>query len=115
MRSRRVFDIDLSLAAIELSFGKRFLRVHRNWLVNTTHVRALDRDPGETVLVVGAGYEETSAGIRVPVARDRALAVREQLLATCTGLRQRGAELTPTTTDPELLVEEHGPVARVQR
>lgn len=84
-----VFDIDLSLAAIELSFGKRFLRVHRNWLVNTTHVRALDRDAGEAALIVGSGYEETSAGIRVPVARDRALAVREQLLATCTGIRQR--------------------------
>lgn len=84
-----VFDIDLTLAAIELSFGKRFLRVHRNWLVNTSHVRELERDVGETVLVVGTGYEETSAGIRVPVARDRALAVREHLLAASTGVRQR--------------------------
>jgi len=84
-----VFDIDLTLAAIELSFGKRFLRVHRNWLVNTTHVRELERESGDTVLIIGAGYDESSAGIRVPVARDRALAVREQLLATSTGVRQR--------------------------
>ncbi|HEY8087602.1 MAG TPA: LytTR family DNA-binding domain-containing protein, partial [Polyangiaceae bacterium] len=28
------FDIDLSLAAVEASFARAFIRVHRNWLVN---------------------------------------------------------------------------------
>lgn len=82
-------DIDLSLSTIELSFGRRFLRVHRNWLVNASHIRELDRDSGETTVVVGAGYGENDPAIRVPVARERAQALRDQLLAGIPGIRRR--------------------------
>src|SRR5947207_12688120 len=34
------FDIDLSLSAIEASFGRALFRVHRNWLVNLEIGRA---------------------------------------------------------------------------
>src|SRR5438445_404060 len=40
------FDIDLSLAAIETSFGRSLMRVHRNWLVNLDFVTELERLPG---------------------------------------------------------------------
>src|SRR5256886_11929989 len=40
------FDIDLSLAAIEASFGRALLRVHRNSLVNLAYVKELERDFG---------------------------------------------------------------------
>ena len=42
------FDIDLSLAAVEASFGRAFVRVHRNWLVNAMHIKELERDGHET-------------------------------------------------------------------
>jgi hypothetical protein len=48
------FDIDLSLAAIEASFGRSLLRVHRNWLVNLAFVKELEREEGETTVFVGA-------------------------------------------------------------
>ncbi len=83
------FDIDLSLAAIEASFGRAFLRVHRNWLINVAHVRELEREHGETVLFVGSGIGGESQGVRVPVSRERAQSIREMLLANATGLRQR--------------------------
>lgn len=78
------FDVDLSLANLELALGERVLRVHRQWLVQTEHVRALEREAGELSLFVGAALGQ---GLRVPVARDRAVAVREALLATALGLR----------------------------
>jgi len=76
--ARGTFDIDLSLAAIETSFGRAFLRTHRNWLVNAAHVLELAED-GD--LIAGE--------LRVPVARERATAVREALLAGTTGIRAR--------------------------
>jgi two-component system response regulator LytT len=82
------FDIDLSLAAVETSFGRAFMRVHRNWLVNSDHIKELERDGPETRLFVGAGVADASKGIRVPVARERAAAVREMLLENATGLRR---------------------------
>jgi two-component system, LytTR family, response regulator LytT len=82
------FDIDLSLAAVEGSFGRAFVRVHRNWLVNAAHIKELERDGHETRLFVGAGVADTGLGVRVPVARERASAVREMLLANATGLRR---------------------------
>jgi DNA-binding LytR/AlgR family response regulator len=82
------FDIDLSLAAVEASFGRAFVRVHRNWLVNATHIKELERDGHETKLFVGAGVAEAGRGVRVPVARERAAAVREMLLTNATGLRR---------------------------
>ena len=82
------FDIDLSLAAVEASFGRAFVRVHRNWLVNAMHIKELERDGHETKLFVGAGVADAGKGVRVPVARERAAAVREMLLTNATGLRR---------------------------
>ena len=82
------FDIDLSLAAIETSFGRSLMRVHRNWLVNLDFVRELERGDGETSLFVGAAPGDESQGLRVPVSRDRAQPLRAALLANATGLRQ---------------------------
>lgn len=82
------FDIDLSLAAVEASFGRAFVRVHRNWLVHAEHIKELERDGAETRIFVGSGLGETAQGVRVPVARERASAVREMLLANATGLRR---------------------------
>jgi DNA-binding LytR/AlgR family response regulator len=84
--ARGRFDIDLSLAAIEASLGSEFLRVHRQWLVNTSHVRAIENnDEGDTVIVVGS---EPAHEVHVPVARDRRGAVRDLLLYGATGLRR---------------------------
>jgi DNA-binding LytR/AlgR family response regulator len=83
-----VFDIDLSLAAVEASFGRAFVRVHRNWLVNAMHIKELERDGHETKLFVGPGVAGAGPGVRVPVARERAAAVREMLLTNATGLRR---------------------------
>ncbi len=74
-------DIDLSLSAVEASFGRTLLRVHRNWLVNAAHVRELEGSGADTELVVGE--------LRVPVARERAGAVREALLGNALGIRPR--------------------------
>jgi DNA-binding LytR/AlgR family response regulator len=82
------FDIDLSLAAIESSFGRSLIRVHRNWLVNLAFARELERDASETTLFVGASIGDESQRIRVPVSRDRAQAVRNALLANATGVRR---------------------------
>lgn len=79
------FDLDLSLAAIEGAFGRGLLRVHRNWLVNPEQVLELVRDVGDE-LIVGADAE--GEGVHVPVARERAQAVRDALLADATGLRR---------------------------
>lgn len=83
------FDIDLSLSAVEASFGRTLLRVHRRWLVNVDHVKALDREGGEYELTVGSGPSgDERDGVRVPVARERAQAVRERLLSGTMGLRR---------------------------
>jgi DNA-binding LytR/AlgR family response regulator len=82
------FDIDLSLAAVEASFARAFVRVHRNWLVNAAHIKELERDGHETKLFVGDGVADAGKGVRVPVARERAAAVREMLLTNATGLRR---------------------------
>ena len=70
------------------SIARAFVRVHRNWLVNAAHIKELERDGHETRLFVGAGVGEAAQGVRVPVARERATAVREMLLANVTGLRR---------------------------
>ena len=79
------FDIDLSLATIEASFGRALTRVHRNWLVNLASVKEMERDGGEMTLLVGNMGDDA---VRVPVARDRAKAVRDLLLDNATGLRR---------------------------
>jgi len=91
-----VFDLDLSLSAIEASFGRALARVHRNWLINIVHVKELERDGNETRLFVGESVAAEARGLRVPVARDRAQQVREMLLANATGLRRQPTVPRPT-------------------
>ncbi len=79
--ARGVFDVDLSLSAVEASFGRSLLRVHRNWLVSAEHVKELEGAGSETELLVG--------DLRVPVARERAQGVREALMANTFGIRSR--------------------------
>jgi DNA-binding LytR/AlgR family response regulator len=81
------FDIDLTLATVESSFGRVLTRVHRNWLANLERVRELERDEGETVLLIGEADE--GAHVRVPVARDRSKAVRDLLLENALGVRRQ--------------------------
>ncbi|HZJ68249.1 MAG TPA: LytTR family transcriptional regulator DNA-binding domain-containing protein, partial [Kofleriaceae bacterium] len=73
------FLVDPSLSALEAQFGELVLRTHRNWLAARRHVRRLDRASSELCLVVGDSLE-------VPVSRDRAAAVRKELLAGTLGL-----------------------------
>lgn len=82
------FDIDLSLAAIEASFGRALFRVHRNWLVNLAHVKELDRDIGGVVVTVGNDLSPSGKSVRAPVSQDRAKALRDVLLENATGLRR---------------------------
>jgi two-component system, LytTR family, response regulator LytT len=84
-----VFDIDLSLSAVESAFTPRFARVHRNWLVNTSYIRELDREDGDSTLLVGTGYRPEDPGVRVPVAKDRAQELREKLIGASVGVRRR--------------------------
>lgn len=67
--SRGKLDVDLSLSAVEASFGRSLLRVHRSWLVSADNVKELEGTGSETELLVG--------DLRVPVARERARAVRD--------------------------------------
>lgn len=85
--ARGIFDVDLSLAAIETSIGRTFVRVHRSWLVNLEHIKELERD-SETRLWVGEGSKSAQRGIHVPVARERAQPLRDLLLANATGVRR---------------------------
>jgi DNA-binding LytR/AlgR family response regulator len=82
------YDLDLTLSAIGASFGRTLLRVHRNWLVNAARVLELEREAGEMNLFVGSAAGADQAGVRIPVAKERAAEVRELLLATARGVRQ---------------------------
>ena len=82
------FDIDLSLAAIEASFGRALFRVHRNWLVNLAYVKELERDIGGATVTVGSDLASEGQSIHVPVSQDRSKALRDVLLANATGLRR---------------------------
>jgi DNA-binding LytR/AlgR family response regulator len=86
--TRGRFDIDLSLSAVEASSGRTLLRVHRNWLVNTDYVKEMGGHGSETELLVGSP-SDADAGVRVPVARERAQAVRDALLGNTMGIRAR--------------------------
>src|SRR5438132_14313414 len=81
------FVIDLSLAAIEVSFGRALFRVHRNWLVNLAYVKELERIVGGTALTIGNGLGPERRTIRAPVSHNRAKALRTVLLKNATGLR----------------------------
>jgi two-component system response regulator LytT len=82
------FELDLSLNSIEATSSISLTRVHRNWLVNLTHVREIERSDGGTILYIGPGVGGSGQGIRAPVARERAQQVRDTLLATATGIRR---------------------------
>lgn len=82
------FDLDLSLTAIEQSLGELVVRVHRNWLATTEHIKELERESAETTLFVGEGLGESAEGLHVPVSRDRAQLVKDLLLDHSTGLRR---------------------------
>jgi two-component system response regulator LytT len=82
------FDIDLSLAAIEASFGRALFRVHRNWLVNLAYVKELERDIGGATVTVGSDLAPEGRSIQVPVSQDRSKALRDTLLENATGVRK---------------------------
>ncbi len=82
------FDIDLSLAAIEASFGRALFRVHRNWLVNLGYVKEFERDVGGATVTVGSKLDSEGNSIRAPVSQDRAKPLRDALLENATGLRR---------------------------
>jgi DNA-binding LytR/AlgR family response regulator len=82
------FAIDLSLAAIEASFGRALFRVHRNWLVNLAYVKELVRDLGGATLIVGSDLADEGRSLHAPVSQDRGKAVRDALLKDATGLRR---------------------------
>jgi DNA-binding LytR/AlgR family response regulator len=85
---RGTFDIDLSLDTIAASFGREFLRVHRNWLVSEEHILELERDSGESALLVGS-RPPGSGSMRVPIAKDRAANLRARLMHEGVGIRRR--------------------------
>lgn len=88
--TRGKFDIDTSLREIEASsLGSEFLRVHRNWLANTKHVRELELRGKTCCLSLGAFGGGENGGLRVPVSREAASRVRERLLEKTVGLRTR--------------------------
>jgi DNA-binding LytR/AlgR family response regulator len=89
--ARGRFDLDLTLSAIVASFGRTLLRVHRNWLINPTRVLELEKEGGETSLFVGDVEGAERRGLRVQVSKEKAVAVREALLAGTRGIRQSGA------------------------
>jgi two-component system response regulator LytT len=82
------FDVDLSLAAIEASFGRTLFRVHRNWLVNLSCVKELDRETGGATVTVGLDSGPEGRSMQVPVSQDRSRALRDALLEDATGLRR---------------------------
>jgi two-component system response regulator LytT len=86
--SRGRFEVDLSLATIEASIGRTLVRAHRSWLVNIHHVKELEGYGSETELLIGSPTAEQD-GLRVPVSRDRAQAVRDVLLESTMGIRPR--------------------------
>ena len=81
------FVIDLSLAAIEASFGRALFSVHRNWVVNLAYVKELERVVGGTALTIGSGLGPERRTIRAPVSHNRAKTLRTVLLKNATGLR----------------------------
>lgn len=85
---RGTFDIDLSLDTIVAAFGRELLRVHRNWLVSEEHILELERDSGESALLVGS-RPPGSSSVRVPIAKDRAANLRARLLHEGVGIRRR--------------------------
>ena len=82
------FDIDLSLAAMSTALGDRSMRVHRNWIVSTAHILAMEKDELGWMLKVGKGLDDIENALCIPVARDKVQRIREFLLKGTTGLRR---------------------------
>ncbi|MBN2526530.1 MAG: response regulator transcription factor [Deltaproteobacteria bacterium] len=82
------FDIDVSLAVMESAMGLTGLRVHRNWVVSTAHILAMEKDELGWTLRVGDSHDETGSALRVPVARDKVQRIRGMLLEGTAGLRR---------------------------
>lgn len=80
-------DVDLSLTSFEAVLGPSYLRVHRNWLISIDAVRSMERDGGDSILLVGP----SDPPLRVQVARDRTALIRKRLLASAVGLRRDGS------------------------
>jgi hypothetical protein len=85
--TRGLFAVDLSLVEIQAALGSRFIRVHRNWLANSTCVRELHRRLGVSWLTFERAGVDASR-IRVPVARELASKTMARLLAGTVGLRR---------------------------
>ena len=62
-----------SLASLETQFGRSFVRIHRNALVNVKHVASIRHLDGEMIVVLRDGME-------LPVSRRHAQGLRECLL-----------------------------------
>jgi two-component system, LytTR family, response regulator LytT len=75
------FDVDLTLSSLQSSFGARFVRAHRQWLVALAHV--LEVQTLETGLRLQVGQHLT-----VPVSTERSRDVRAAVLAGTVGLRR---------------------------
>lgn len=76
------YEVDLALSALADTYGERFTRVHRNWLVPLDRVHELVRSSGEFALHL------RSSSLLVPVSRDKAQEVKDKLLVG-PGLRRR--------------------------
>src|SRR5947208_14060016 len=79
------FVIDLSLAAIEASFGRALFRVNRNWVVNLAYVKELERVVGGTALTIGSALGPERRTISAPVSPNRGQTLRTVLLQHPTG------------------------------
>ncbi|MEL6195642.1 MAG: LytTR family DNA-binding domain-containing protein [Myxococcota bacterium] len=77
------YFVDLSLRGMESALGSTVMRVHRSWLIVPGQVRAMERVDGDLWLVL-------DGALRVPVTREKAREVRDQLLAGTIGLRPSG-------------------------
>jgi DNA-binding LytR/AlgR family response regulator len=84
--ARGALDLDVSLVSLEQAFGDHLLRVHRRWLVHVRYIQELERDDGDSALLVGA---IDGPRLRVPIARERVLALRTSLVDEALGLRRR--------------------------
>jgi len=99
--TRGLFQVDLSLVEIQAALGDKFMRVHRNWVANSTCVRELQRSLGASWLAIEhAGVD--GRGIRVPVARELAAKTTARLLADTVGLRCRGTGRGRSSRPPGL-------------
>ncbi len=79
-------ELQVGLDEIEQTFCRPLVRVHADWLVDLSRVRALERDSGPPTLFVGESLAG-DAGVRVPIGRDRLQAVQDALISGSTGLR----------------------------